>query len=177
PDGTQISGTTTTPNRFNWLNPPPDTLYFPKDTLNFTDQDPISIRWTSVKEVLYYVVSLKCLDTLEYGKYLFPATDEKNRRVYSPFDENQRRRRYYYDLTSWDAIPNTEYPLYWLLFKWFGKHKIIIYSPDFNFLRWLLQQFRGSQINPLLSSVEGGIGVFGSASKIEKEIFLIKNQP
>lgn len=177
PDGVRITGTTITPSRFDWQTPPPDTIYYPKDSVNFTDKDPISIRWTPVKEVLYYVVSLKCLDTLEYGKYLSQPTQEKNRRVYAPFDENRSRSRYYYDLTSWDAIPNTEYPLYWLLFKWFGKHKIIIYSPDFNFLRWLLQQFRGSQINPLLSSVDGAIGVFGSASKIEKEIFLVKNQP
>ncbi len=176
-DGVIITGSTTTPDKFEWNLPPPDTIYFPKDTINFSDKPIIPLKWKSVKGVLYYIVSSKCLDTLEYGFYLNPPTNEKNRRIYNPWDDNRSQRRYYYDLTNWDAVPNTEYPLYWLLFKWFGKHKIIIYSPDFNFLRWILQQFRGSQINPLLSSVNGAIGVFGSASKIEKEIFLIKNQP
>ncbi|MCX7909489.1 MAG: DUF4249 domain-containing protein [Ignavibacteria bacterium] len=177
PDGKTITSSTTTPERFEWVLPPPDTIYYPKDTVNFSDKPQISIRWKSVKGILYYIVSTKCLDTLEYGKYLFPQSDEKNRRIYNPWDDNRNRSRYYYDVTNWDAIPNTEYPLYWLIFKWFGKHKIIVYSPDFNFLRWILQQFRGSQINPLLSSVSGAIGVFGSASKVEKDVFLVKNQP
>lgn len=176
-DGVLITGSTTTPERFEWVSAPPDTIYYPKDTINFSDRQPIPIRWSSVKGIFYYIVSAKCLDTLEYGKYLNQNSEEKNRRVYNPFDDRRQRSRYYYDVTSWDAIPNTEYPLYWLLFKWFGKHKIIVYSPDFNFLRWILQQFRASQINPLLTSVDGAIGVFGSASKIEKEIFLVKNQP
>jgi len=176
-DGVRITGTTTTPERFGWVAPPPDTIYFPKDTIKFSDQEPISIKWSSVKSVLYYIISVKCLDTLEYGKYLPSPTQEKNRRVYNPFDDRRQRSRYYYDVTNWDAIPNTEYPLTWLLFKWFGKHKVYVYSPDFNFLRWILQQFRGNQVNPLLSSVNGAIGVFGSASRIEKEVFLIKNQP
>ncbi|MGB9771190.1 MAG: DUF4249 family protein [Candidatus Kapaibacteriota bacterium] len=177
PEGNVITSSTKTPERFDWVQPPPDTIFYPKDSINFTDQKPISIRWTSVKGTLYYIVSTICLDTLDYGKYLNPPTDEKNRRVYTPFQQNRSRSRYYYDVSNWDAIPNTEYPLSWLLFKWFGRHKVIIYTPDFNYLRWILQQFRGNQFNPLLSSVNGAIGVFGSASKIEKEIFLIKNQP
>ncbi len=176
-DNVKITGKTTTPERFHWVNPPMDSIFYPKDTVNFTDSKPIKIKWSPVKNILYYLVVSKCLDTLEYGKYLYPPTNEKNRRIFNPFDDERRRTRDYYDLSNWDAIPNTEYPLIWLLFKWFGKHKIVIFAPDFNFLLWALQQFRGNQINPLLSSVEGGIGVFGSASKIEKEIFLFKNQP
>ncbi len=176
-DNVKITGTTTTPERFQWVNPPPDSIFYPKDSVNFRDGKQIKIKWTPVKNILYYLVVSKCLDTLEYGKYLNPPTNEKNRRIFNPFDNEQRRTRDYYDLSNWDAIPNTEYPLVWLLFKWFGKHKIVVFAPDFNFLRWALQQFRGNQINPLLSSVQGGIGVFGSACKIEKEIFLFKNQP
>ncbi|MFN3270144.1 MAG: DUF4249 family protein [Candidatus Kapaibacteriota bacterium] len=176
-DGVVITSTTITPERFDWVSPPPDTIYYPKDSVNFSDQKPIPLRWKSVKGTLYYIVSTICLDTLEYGIYLTPPNSEKNRRVYNPFDDRRSKSRYYYDVSNFDAIPNTEYPLTMLLFKWFGRHKIVVYAPDFNYLRWVLQQFRGNQINPLLSSVNGAIGVFGSASKIEKEIFLVKNQP
>jgi hypothetical protein len=177
PDNVKITGTTITPERFEWVIPPPDSLFYPKDTTKFSDRKPAKIKWSPVKNMLYYLVVTKCLDSLEYGKYLVPPNNEKNRRVFNPFDNERRRTRDYYDLSLWDAIPNVEYEIYWLLFKWFGKHKIIVFAPDYNFLRWVLQQFRANQINPLLSSVNGAIGVFGSASKIEKEIFLFKNQP
>jgi len=176
-DNIKITGTTLTPNRFEWVIPPPDTLYYPKDTVNFTDQKPFVIKWSPVQNTLYYLVVSKCIDTLGYGEYLVPPNNEKNRRIFNPFENEGRRTRDYFDLSNWDGIPHIEYPLYWLLFKWFGIHKIIVFAPDFNFLRWVLQQFRGSQINPLLSSVNGAIGVFGSASKIEKKTFIVKNQP
>ncbi|MCX7880261.1 MAG: DUF4249 domain-containing protein [Ignavibacteria bacterium] len=176
PDGKKITGKTTTPSRFFWTNRPPDTLYYPKDSVKFTDKAPVKIRWSSVQNVLYYLIMLKCIDTLEYGKYLNPPSDEKNRRVYNPFYEETEGRREYFETTIWDAMPNIEYPIFWVIFKWFGKHKIVVYSPDFNFLRWVVQHFRSSQVIPLLSSVDGAIGVFGSASKIEAEFFLVKNQ-
>ncbi len=173
-DGVFITGETTTPMRFDWVEPPPEFIYYPKDTINFKDSEPSVIRWTSVPNVLYYIIMVKCLDTLEYGKYLPASNDEKNRRIYNPFGE---RDRDYNDLTNWDAVPNTMYPLYWLIFKWFGKQQVTVYVTDFNMLRWILQFFRGSQINPLLTSVTNAIGVFGSASKISAETFVIKNQP
>lgn len=165
-DGIKITGITQTPERFQWISPPPDTLIFPTDTINFKDKSLVKIKWTTVKNMLYYLIVAHCLDTLEYGKYLNPPLDIKNRRIYNPNPTKDA------DVTNWDAIPNTEYTIFWLLFKWYGKHKIYIYAPDFNFLRWVLQHFRDSQINPLLSSVDGAIGVFGSASKISSDLFL-----
>ncbi len=173
-DGVKITGVTTTPRRFEWVQAPPDTLYYPKDTVNFSDRKPSQIKWTSVPGTLFYISMIKSLDTLGYGKYLIPETDEKNRRTYHPFGESEMD---YNEVTSWDGVANVEYPIMWIMFKWFGKHRITIYSPDFNFLRWILQFFRTQQINPLLSSVNNAIGVFGSASKIEASFFLVKNQP
>ena len=37
--------------------------------------------------------------------------------------------------------------------------------------------FGGNQFNPLLSNVDGGIGVFGSASRQTARGFLLKNHP
>ncbi|MGQ9819394.1 MAG: DUF4249 family protein [Candidatus Kapaibacteriales bacterium] len=165
-DGKKITGVTQTPERFQWTKLPPDTLIFPTDTINFKDKQPVKIKWTPVTNMFYYFVVSHCLDTLEYGKYLNPPLELKNRRIYRPNPNIDA------DVTNWDAIPNTEYQIFWLLFKWYGKHKIYVYAPDFNYLRWVLQHFRGSQINPLLSSVDGAIGVFGSASRISSNIFL-----
>lgn len=165
-DGKRITGQTQTPDIFKWEKLPPDTLVYPKDTINFKDTPPVKIKWTPVRNMLYYLVVARCLDTLEYGMYLNPSTDVKNRRIYNPNPTEDA------DVTNWDAIPNIEYPLFWLLFKWYGKQRIYVYAPDYNFLRWVLQHFRGSQINPLLSSVDGAIGVFGSASRISADLFL-----
>lgn len=167
-DGKRITGETQTPERIEWETIPPDSLNFPNDTINFKDITPFKIRWKPVKNILYYLVSVKCLDTLEYGKYLSPATEEKNQKVYNPNPNEDP------DVTNWDAVPNIEYPLFWLIFKWYGKQRIFVYAPDFNFLRWVFQHFRGSQINTLLTSVDGGIGVFGSASRVSANLFLKK---
>lgn len=173
-DGVKITGTTITPQRFEWIEKPPDTLYYPKDSVNFSDGKTARVKWTSVPGTLFYLAMYKCLDTIDYGKYLTPQTEEKNRRTYRP---NARSGMDYNEITAWDGVANVEYPIIWMRFKWFGKHRMVIYAPDFNYLRWTLQYFRTQQINPLLSSVSNAVGVFGSASKIEAEFFLMKNQP
>lgn len=174
PDGVKITGTTITPRRFEWVEKPPDTLYYPKDSVNFSDGKIYKVKWTSVPGTLFYLAMYKCLDTIDYGKYLNPQTEGKNRRTYHPYDRSDID---YNDITTWDGVANVEYPIMWVMFKWFGKHRMVIYVPDFNYLRWILQYFRTRQINPLLSSVNNAVGVFGSASKIEAEFFLMKSQP
>jgi hypothetical protein len=52
-----------------------------------------------------------------------------------------------------------------------------VYVPDWNFLRWFLQAQTKGEADPLLSSVDGAIGYFGSASSIKFDFFLLKNQP
>ena len=116
---------------------------------------------------------MKCLDTLNYGKYLTPPTAEMNRRINLPF----RNDRAYRETATLLPIPNSQTPVVWNTFKWFGLHEVGVYVPDWNFLRWYIQSQTRSQIDPLLSSIKGGYGYFGSASVIRDTSVIIKNQP
>lgn len=167
----EISGETTTPSQFKWISQPDYYIQYPIDTVNLPS--PFSIQWELVNNVLYYVLSIRCLDTLEYGKYLNPPTEEKNRRVFRPWDMNES---FYRELSYWVIVPSSKVPVVWTVFKWFGLHEVTIYAPDYNFLRWNVQAM-SSEINPLLTSVEGAFGYFGSASVIRDTSVILKNQP
>jgi hypothetical protein len=173
-DGTLISGVTNTPSRFDWVKQFPYDVYYPKDTLNLPVNDTLKMEWTKSTDVTYYIVFLRCLDTLNYGKYLIPQTNESNRRIYRPGENDDQR---YYEISSSGLVPNTSLPMLWTSFKWFGKHEITVYAPDAAYLQWYLQHVVQGQYNPFLSNIQNGDGVFCSASLIHQEIFLYKNQP
>lgn len=171
-DGTVITSSTFTPSRFNWTKQPPNILQFPKDTINYTDAtDTVKISWDRVNQAFFWFIRVACLDTLEYGKYLQPPTNEPNRRIYRPFSNPERPS--YRRTVTWGLLPLNEAPVVWTSFKWYGRHRISIISPDFNYLRWSLQYFRSGQYDPLLSSVNNAIGYFGSASEINSDFILI----
>lgn len=178
-----MHGTTFTRGRVNWVNPPKDEIQYPIDSIELGfdldylisyNEDVVSDTDTS-----FYLISVKCLDTLEYGKYLTPEDpDNKNRRTYNVFmngeDEN------YKDLTTWNFIASNITPTVWMAFKWFGKQEVTVWAIDNNMLDWMMQtmDWQGSgQYNDNLGSIEGdGFGVFGSAATATKECFLLKNQ-
>ena len=176
-DGTVMTGSTMTPARFDWTEPVADVIYYPKDTLNLTDGTKDTIRWQSNPNVkFYYLIRVKSLDTLEYGKYLSPATNEKNRRIYTSFRGGKDSPEYR-ETTRWGMVPLPETPIVWSAFKWFGKNELSIFVADKNFMIWTLQYFRTNQYNSVLGNIKNGIGSFGSASMISKTTFLMKNQP
>ncbi|MEN6511300.1 MAG: hypothetical protein ABFD00_05640 [Chloroherpetonaceae bacterium] len=170
-NGTEITGETTTPNPFGWITRPDYYVQYPLDTINLPS--PFYIQWELISNVSYYIVSIRSLDSLNYGKYLEPPTDEKNRRITRPYE---MREAYYRDLSYWVIVPSSKVPVVWTVFKWYGLHEVSVYAPDFNFLRWMVQTMTG-EINPLLSSVKGAFGYFGSASVIRDTSVILKNQP
>lgn len=175
-DGTVITGETTTPARFDWIRPPKDIIQYPKDTLSLPEVDSLEIEWENASGAIWYLLRIRCADTLDYGIYLDNVSnDELNRRIERPWS---RRERFYNDVSRWvGAIPNNKTPLVWTTLKWFGRTEVSVYAPDFNFLQWFIHYQRTGIYEPILGSVEGGIGVFGSASVIRKESFVLKNQP
>ena len=174
-DGTLITGTTTTPARIQWIRAPDSVLRYPKDTINLP-KDSVRISWTPAPGLSEYIIGVTCLDTLDYGRYLEPPVEERNRRIERFFEQGAPR---YNDAGRIGFTQGTEVPVTWFAFKWFGRHDIAAYAPDRNMNNWFkLTHFsQNPQYNPLYGSVNGGIGVFGSASVARREIFLYKNQP
>ncbi len=176
-DGGRITGQTVTPARVAWVKPPRALLQYPADTANLPSPDSLSFEWTAVPKTREYIISVSCVDSLEYGRYLTPATEEKNRRTSSVINQNARRR--YNETTRWAFVQTSKLPLVWFAYKWYGLHDLTVYAPDPNMVEWFKQtRFGPNEFNALLSTVEGdGIGVFGSASVVGQRQFLLKNQP
>lgn len=177
-DGDVMTGKTYTPATFSWDQKPHDVAQFPIDTTNIEPADSLAISWTKSPGTVMYLINIKCLDTLDYGIYLDPPQPEnKNRRTYSFFNDTDP---FYFETTFYAFIGNQRTDFIWLSFKWFGKHEVNVYAPDYNFMRWAMaaMRFTGSnEYDPNLSSVEGGLGVFGSAAYVSHETFILKNQP
>lgn len=171
PNGNKITGSTLTPSKTAWEKRPNDFVNFPKDSINLPPTD--TIAWQKVSGFDFFLLAFTNLDTLDYGKYLDPPTTELNRRIERPWRED----RFYREVTGIGPIPASKTPIIWSIFRWFGKHSVTIYSPDWNFLRWFLQAQGRAQAEPILTSIEGGIGFFGSAHAIRDTFFLVKNQP
>jgi hypothetical protein len=174
-DGSLITGATTTPARTSWVNAPKEVIQFPEDSVDLPEIDSLAISWKKSGNTPYYLIRVTCLDTLEYGKYLVPPTDEKNRRTPKPPRQSTTLLP---ELTRWiGPIPNTEVPFVWSGLKWFGRNSLTVFSPDYNFMRWFVHFQRRSQYEPLLGSVNGAMGVFGSAAIVSAETMILKNQP
>ena len=177
-DGTLIDGETLTPDRSSWVMPPNDYIQYPLDTINMPSTD--SLVWQKVEDVKYYLLSLKCLDIKEYGIYLDDVSDsELNRKIDGAKNakEEEEDEWKYKETSKWVLIPNTKTPVVWRFFKWFGQHEVSVFAPDTNFRTWFLQSAMSAQYEPILTRINGGHGVFGSASVARDTIFLLKNQP
>ena len=175
PDGKRVTGTTFTPERVQWINPPRSVLQYPTDTLNLFAPDSLSISWTPIQGIPEYLIAITCLDTLGYGQYLDPPTADSNRKIFRFFRRNPDSPRLR-NLTLYGFLQATKAPVVWTAFRWYGKHKLRIIAPDKNFLNWFKARWGGNEYDYRLASVQGGLGVFASGSYVEQETFLLKNQ-
>lgn len=171
-NGKVVTGKTITPNRVSWVNRTPKIIQYPKDTLKLPST--YNISWTKVDTTFNYIIQIKCLDTLNYGKYLLPATNEMNRRAYNMNTKDHDGP--FHEMSMKFMISNTETSVVWFGFIWFGLHEVTLYSPDENMAKWFLQQTQVNQYEPLLNSLDNGKGCFGSASCVKDTTFVLKNQ-
>lgn len=170
-----IQAETTTPLPSRWIRKPNGFVQYPRDTVNIPDRD--SISWQAVGQNNFYLLSVTNLDTLNYGKYLVPPTNELNRRVYKPLAGSGTTKKEV-ELSSYVLVPNTKTNIVWYIFKYFGKTEVALYVPDWNLTRWYLQMQTSAEYSPLLGSIKGNaIGVFGSSAAIRDTFMLLKNQP
>jgi len=176
-DGTLLTGQTLTPERISWIRAPKSTLQYPVDTLNLPSPDSLSLAWTRSGDRSEYLISVRCLDTLDYGKYLEPSTGEPNRRIERPLIDQESDFKH---LSRWDYRLSLETTMPWHLFKWYGRERITAWAVDQSLLEWYKLTHWGSDsptYDPLMSNIHGGAGVFGSAAIAEMDVFLLKNRP
>jgi hypothetical protein len=173
--GAVLGGSTLTPERIEWTKPPRSLLQYPSDTVHLTSPDSLRIAWTPGNGV-EYIIRAQCLDTLAYGAYLVPSTDEQNGRTNNFGQIETAERNTFYSTTRWGFVQATGVPTVWTAFRWYGRNNIAILSPDVHFLDWFkMTKFSGNpQYNPQFSNITGGTGIFASAAMVEKELFLLK---
>lgn len=179
-DGATMTAETMTPDRFDWVRRPRDTAKIPRrnDPAYLNPPDSLSLEWTNTAGVIEYLLRVSALDTAEYGKYLRPPTGQKNKRVDEELDE--QIERHYVETSRWGFVAGTAVPIVWAAFKWYGPQEVTIYAADRNMVNWFkMTQWTGNaQFDPLLGNVHGeGIGIFGSASAIRSNTFMLMNEP
>lgn len=177
PDGGVMTAETVTPARVSWITPPRDVLQYPQDTTKLVSPDSLRISWTAGNSV-EYIVRVRALDTLGYGEYLTPPTEEINGRTNNiPFEEPDDPT--FYTLTRWGFVQTNQAPTVWAAFRWYGRNDVSILAPDTPMLEWFkATQWGGRsvQYRDEFSNVRGGIGILASASVISHEVFVLKRK-
>jgi len=173
PNNEVIKSETTTPPKISFIKDLPKVVNYPKDTISLPKDESYVTQWTSNSSYPYYFISVQCLDTLNYGKYLQPPTSQKNRKLNFPWLKEKEALQ---ERKEWAFIINDQTPLVWSVFKWYGYHEAVVYIGDGNYTRWFLQIRMKNQIDKLLSSIEGknAFGCFGSVYALRDTFMLVQ---
>lgn len=175
-DGKVLTAQTLTPGRIAWTKPPRDTVAIPAktDPAFLQPPDSFDLAWTEVPGTQEFLISVRSLDTLNYGKYLPSPVERANRRITSSFDNQDPR---YNDQSRWGFLIGLRTPIVWSAFKWYGKQDVTIWAADPAMVNWFKMTYwtGNAQYDPLLANVkgEGGLGIFGSAAAATKDIFVL----
>jgi hypothetical protein len=178
-NGEIIEDTTRTPSQIEWLYAlDSKVVKFPIDSLN--PQNSNRIAWDYPGTLLSINLIVKCLDTLNYGKYfddfnISEETNELNRRIERPWrDDLDFKDPLEYVIIAGATDSTT---VVWSTFKFYGLHEVAVFAPDLNWTSWGLQYYRGQYFDPLSTVSGDGLGTLASASVIRDTFFLVKNQP
>ncbi len=173
PGGEVLRAETTTPQSISWVLEPPSDLQYPRDTTKLESSDSLRMIWSPGNSA-EYLLRVRAVDTVGYGRYLDPPSEESNARTNS----RGEKRGTTYSVTQWVYAPLNRMRLGWTSFTWFGRNEITVFAPDYWFLEWFKStQFSriSAEFDQRESNIDGGLGVFGSASILRKELFLQKN--
>jgi hypothetical protein len=173
--GKTIVANTTTPLQItavNTIRPVIQYVGYRNETLPIDDS--LRVSWTTAGTGYEYFITMTCLDTVHYGKYLAIPTNDSNERVRPQENEFDRTTPFNTEATRFAFVqgPNV---FSWGAFKWYGPHTFAVFAGDKNFINFVKQvTFGGRQINENLQSFKNALGYFGSASRIEHNTFLLK---
>lgn len=144
--GAQYTGSTTTPGVTTWVTPIADTLHHP-----LADE----FAWQGDGGDGHWLVSFTCTDTT--GGRL-PHMDAKQPPLSS---------------TYFTTVPRSA--MQWGSSPWFGPYRCVVYTSDANLFKWFTAVGLGGPFyDRRYSSITGGIGVFGSASRVEASVIVAK---
>ncbi len=177
--GARLTASTRTPQNFEWIRSLPNRVQFPpKDSLLLPVADTLLISWTPVPNAELYIIALTCLDTLGYGSYVTPPTDDSNERTVraNPDFFDRSGTLIANERTTLGVTRFASTPTVWGVFRWHGLHELRIYAPDRGFSQWFAQVGSGrrSTYDYRLGNITGGLGVWGSASLVKSYSFLLK---
>jgi hypothetical protein len=177
--GKVLEATTITPIALSWVEEGPRVVQFPTpDSLLFPGSDSLVVSWTPVPKTEFYIIALECLDTLSYGKYLTPPTSDSNTRTPRPRPDffNREGTLVANERIIFGGTLFTASQTIWGVFRWHGLHEVKIYAPNREFLEWFYQVGSGrrSTYDYRLSNIKGGLGVWGGASVVKTQKFLLK---
>lgn len=135
-----------------------DTVQFPKDESEL-NKPGVQLWWTSSKSAAGYSLEAVSFDTTQKLINLDSARNNL------PDTVSRGRYRFF-------IISNTE-QLSWLQFKYYGPNTVRALALDHNFQDMILGLYlNGSQFNNNTLHVNGGLGIFGSAARASKEVYL-----
>ncbi len=135
------------------------------DTIVFPDRDSlakpgISLWWTPSSGSAGYGLEVICLRP-EDSNFI----SDQNITLSLPDSNAYGRYRFFILSTSEQAV--------WLQFKYFGLNAIRAIALDKNYQDFILGVYlSSSQFNNATLDVQGGLGVFGSAARASKKIFI-----
>lgn len=177
--GRTLTATAQTRGQFDWVKPPVDTLYYPGRAKETEIYDSLNISWQGQAGTERYIIAMECLDTTGYGVYLSPPTSDTNRRLRDPEDEFDNGTLIANERTRFGFTIVSNSPVVWFAFKWFGRHRLHVYTGDEAFQEWhsMVGFGRRSNYDYRLGNIVGGLGVWAGASQITSDLFLVKDQP
>jgi hypothetical protein len=157
-----------------------DTLYYPNagniDSLN---QPGIHLYWSKSANAAGYGLEALCLDTTKHSRFTYkvdPITGDTTLIRYDSggridskvtFEDTTSIGRYRFFILSTDEFVS------WLQFKFYGLNVVRALAIDKNFQDYILSLYISrSQYNNNTLHVQGGLGIFGSAARASKRVFL-----
>ena len=157
-----------------------DTLHYPDarsiDSLN---QPGIHLYWSKSANAAGYGLEALCVDTARHSRYTYkidPITGDTTVIRYDSggridskvtFNDTTATGRYRFFILS-----ENEY-VSWMQFQFYGSNVVRALAIDKNFQDFILGLYISrSQFNNNTLHVQGGLGVFGSAARATKTVFL-----
>jgi hypothetical protein len=157
-----------------------DTLRYPNpNSIDSLNQPGVHLYWTKSQNASGYGLEAVCTDTAKHSRFTYkidPITGDTTVIRYDSggridskvrFEDTTAIGRYRFFILSQDEFVS------WLQFQFYGSNVVRALAIDKNFQDYILGLYISrSQFNNNTLHVQGGLGIFGSAARASKRVFL-----